>query len=327
MSNKTVNYRMRLKDIDRGVRYGGLMFESYIEDDDSSALSNPIFRDAIGDHIEYGSLFAYLFRRFGYPNTGWDDYKELAQYHLSTPCKDMTLQVTPFAGNDSVITFTFLVPLETLRKFDAYSGRKHAAWKERFFCWHEKNITMPKWMKGFIKELMESSHGKGDETTWRDVYDFIPRLKFMKIETEQDEIDKQTVTAWYSSINEVYKDVEEEPLFHEMFTKNWRDLSDDNPLKPYAFGAYETLIQLKKPVSIRDAQINAMGALDRNASTRSLKHAVVAGYPLGALGNNDPKGFAELHNRLLKLGGGNAKQGIKKMISILDREVKAGQPL
>jgi len=151
-------------------------------------------------------------------------------------------------------------------------------------------------------------------------------------ENEQDKNDKQTAINWYSSINEAYKDVEEEPLHHEMLTKNWRDLSDDNPLKPYAFGAYEALIQLKKPVGIRDVQINAMGALDWNWNApptpmRSLKHAVVAGYPSGALGNSDPKGFAELHSKLLKLGGGNAKRGIKKMISILDREVSAMEAL
>jgi len=178
--NKSPRYRMHLKDIDHGIRYAGLMFKSYIEDDDPAPLTCPIIRDAVGDHIEYGSLFAYLFRRFGYPNSGWDDYKDLTQYHLSTPCKDMILQVVPFAGNTSIITFTFLVPMEALQKIDAYSQKKHTAWKERFFCWHEKNITMPKWMDGYIKELMESSYGKGAKTTWRDAYDFIPMLEFTK---------------------------------------------------------------------------------------------------------------------------------------------------
>lgn len=52
--------------------------------------TNPLYR---------GAMFAYLFRRFGYPIYGWDDYKSLVQYYLTTPDDEVVLLVDP---NDSV---------------------------------------------------------------------------------------------------------------------------------------------------------------------------------------------------------------------------------
>jgi len=50
--------------------------------------------------IRGGQLFAYLFRRFGYPNEGWDDRKELASYLLNTPMNDVFLSVIPYMAGD-----------------------------------------------------------------------------------------------------------------------------------------------------------------------------------------------------------------------------------
>jgi len=45
-------------------------------------------------------LFAYLFRRFGYPSQGWDDHKELVRYLLTTPMDKVFLEVRPYLGSD-----------------------------------------------------------------------------------------------------------------------------------------------------------------------------------------------------------------------------------
>ena len=45
-------------------------------------------------------LFAYLFRRFGYPNSGWDDHKDLTRYVLTTPMDNVFLEVRPYLGGD-----------------------------------------------------------------------------------------------------------------------------------------------------------------------------------------------------------------------------------
>ena len=45
------------------------------------------------DELCYGKLFAYLFRRFGPPMAGWDHYKEIACYYLTTPMDGVWLRV------------------------------------------------------------------------------------------------------------------------------------------------------------------------------------------------------------------------------------------
>lgn len=56
-------------------------------------------REILGD-VRGGQLFAYLFRRFGYPNCGWDERKELVYYLLTTPMDTVFLGVRPYMGGD-----------------------------------------------------------------------------------------------------------------------------------------------------------------------------------------------------------------------------------
>jgi hypothetical protein len=45
--------------------------------------------------LNAGDTFMYLFRRFGYPRFGWDGYKELVQYHITTPMAGVVLTIRP----------------------------------------------------------------------------------------------------------------------------------------------------------------------------------------------------------------------------------------
>lgn len=45
--------------------------------------------------MEYGPLFAYLYRRFGPPEEGSDPHKEIACWYLTTPDGDVVLWVSP----------------------------------------------------------------------------------------------------------------------------------------------------------------------------------------------------------------------------------------
>ena len=50
--------------------------------------------EALGN-AEYGPLFTYMFRRFGMPEWGSDDYKEIAQWYITTPDENVVLNVVP----------------------------------------------------------------------------------------------------------------------------------------------------------------------------------------------------------------------------------------
>lgn len=45
-----------------------------------------------------GEQFMYLFRRFGYPIHGWDDYKSLVSYYLTTPDAQVMLWCKPYSS-------------------------------------------------------------------------------------------------------------------------------------------------------------------------------------------------------------------------------------
>lgn len=44
---------------------------------------------------EYGSLFAYMYRRFGIPQYGSDGHKEIAIWYITTPDPHVALRVSP----------------------------------------------------------------------------------------------------------------------------------------------------------------------------------------------------------------------------------------
>jgi len=58
-------FRLKLAAFETGVHYVGLSFQVSASDGD---FVNSVLGEACGDEIDYGKLFAYLFRRFGYPN-------------------------------------------------------------------------------------------------------------------------------------------------------------------------------------------------------------------------------------------------------------------
>ena len=98
-----------------------------------------------------------------------------------------------------------------------------------------------------------------------------------------------------------------------------RDWNDDDPLKPFVPAAIQSLEDLRTPVGIRDESINAFGKI--KSGRADVKSAPSAGYPSGALGNAAAKEFAELHGLILKLGKGNAKRGIKKVMAAIGNGV------
>ena len=60
-----------------------------------------------GPYLNYGEIFAYLFRRFGYPLRGWDDYKELTVYYLTTRMDGVVLWVKP--NTHTILCFGYML--------------------------------------------------------------------------------------------------------------------------------------------------------------------------------------------------------------------------
>lgn len=305
-------FHMKQTDL-KGKDWVGLSFRSYIDAGEPDvALTDPIIANVCGDEIDYGKLFAYCFRRFGYPDRGWDDYKELVSYYLTTPHPDLVLNITPYVGNTSVITLRFYVERDASKAIEAYARRDRQSWEQRLFDWAENQGLpdwMPEWMNIYNTEYREACPGVPVAENWRQVINFPYALG--EKGSRPYELTSR-VSEFRNKLHEDYCKVEAWPDYY-MRPANVQDWNDDDPLKPFALAAIEALKDLRSPVGVRDQSINAFGEVESGRA--DVKAASSAGYPSGALGNSAAKEFAELHGLILKLGKGSAKRGIKKIMS------------
>ena len=140
--------KFHLKQTNPDGRWLGLDFGPFIES--HAPFADPVIRTTVGDDIDYGCLLAYCFRRFGYPQTGWDDYKELARYYLTTPVADLILCVSPSVSNRAALSLRFLVSDTAYAAVHRYAERARDEWERRSLDWAEQQ-GLPKWMPEWLE--------------------------------------------------------------------------------------------------------------------------------------------------------------------------------
>lgn len=308
-------FHMKQATLNQGLRFMELDFGSYMDRGENDfALTDPVMLSVIGAKIAYGPLFAYCFRRFGYPQTGWDGYKELVRYYLTTPRPDMVVEVSPYVGDTTDISLRFLVDESVHIAVDDYDLRDRHAWDARSLDWVEQQ-GLPDWMSEWVEIY---------NTEIRNAFPHIPVAEswrqcvwvFSAYGDEGSRIFELTsrVAQFRKSLRSEYEKVEPYPPKYRRHA-DWREWNEDDPLKPFAVAAVMTLEDLRTPIGVRDSCIDAFGCVD--AKRNVLLPAASAGYPSGAIGNIAPKEFAKLHGLIVKLGKGNAKHGIEKIMAAM----------
>lgn len=310
----TSKFRLKLAHPDKETRYFELSFRAHMERDAAeSLLYDPVIAEVCGDALDYGRLFAYCFRRFGYPNVGWDAYKELAAYYLTTPRSDMLLSLVPYVGDTAVNAVRFLVPMPVYKQIEDYVRQPVLDWQARALAWRATRALpawMPEWLAYYNGEFRAAA---GLQTPV--VEDWQACVNFSGSYGEAGsrmQVMTQRVADFYRQLIEDYAKIEPSPGF-VMRAANWRDWPEEDPLKRYAEAALVALEDLRRPVAVRDESINAFGLTEwtRGCATP----APAAGYPAGALANAAPEDFATLHALIMRLGKGNAKRGIAKVLA------------
>jgi hypothetical protein len=258
----------------------------------------------LGEKIAQGSLFAYLFRRFGFPNRGSDPERDLASYMLTTTLPDMLLRITPYSGGNTSISFMFMVPSEVLARCDDWLQRDRDAHQTSFFDWIESEGRVPDWADRVAGQMEREGWPTGRaDTGWRRMMPGLAMLSY-GADAEDDHADLLTVKNWYRAIVSDYEAVRPLPPVQ------WRGADvdawdDEDPMKPYALAMAETLNDLKRPVWIRDCAIWIHGAIDEADQPEDLgpdaDAAASAGFPSGVLGNHDPEAFSRLHGAVQEL--------------------------
>lgn len=100
-----------------------------------------------GNACDYGALFTYLFRRFGFPNAGSDDYKEIACYVLTTPLPDLVMVASPSVGDWPRLSLRFQVTEEAWNKLER---EPRAAWTRNLVAWVEAAGPLPEDRKSVV---------------------------------------------------------------------------------------------------------------------------------------------------------------------------------
>jgi hypothetical protein len=253
----------------------------------------------------YGELFAYLFRRFGYPIHGWDSYKDLVKYILTTPRQDMWLRIIPYPGSND-LTFSFMVMASTSFSMRDWERADINAWEARRLDWYIEHNGWPEWAESLCLQVARE-FGARAPIPFKDA---APYLEMLCPRNGEEPKTKWAATAkvFFDSMKP-FEDEHVRPGFRKRSRciDDWRD---DDPLKDYAQAAVVALCDLKRPVRVRDWAITAFG--DCDDPVNALDEPPVAGYAAGALLriNEDPKS-AIAANRLIEENGGLA--WIKKM--------------
>ena len=305
----------------RSMRFKSLHADVYTGQNHGDSFN--LIERTVGEDIGYGQLMTYLFRRFGYPNSGWDDYKELACYQLATPAPDMYMRIAPHVGNTSSISIMFMISEDGQKAIDEYDRQPCTDHEARMHAWIESTCGLPEWADEFVEAV------RRDWGTFRSGIDtFQAAFPFMQLykpgpgtgPSGGDSPVRGIPLEWSTWANEkraAFEAIDTRPgLF--LRSENIEEWPDTDPLKPYALAAVAALLDLKTPVRVRDSAINAFGRVDD--PRRMVNEAAVSGFPSGAIGNMAPKEFAQLHDLIMTMGKGDAKRGLAKVLKALGQE-------
>ncbi len=289
------------------------------------AAFNPVAR-FLRRRVDYGHLFAYLFRRFGYPNIGWDDYKDLVRYVLATGDDAVLLSIVPYVGDDGPMSITILAREDVANAIEAYQWKDLVAYDTCVLDWIEASGNVPPNIAECNALLSASLNRK---VTWRDCFYHLGGYKRDAVGSE-----RHTWSLWHQSMVEQYAAIEARPGIL-LRSHDFRKWPDEDPLKRVVIAAKPALEDLRRPVRVRDCAINALGRVtpedyfpdddddgdesDPMDGTGAILHeAKAAGYPSGALGNEAPEDFGRLHQLIKGLVPGDLRGGILEAIRLIE---------
>lgn len=220
-----------------------------------------------GKELNGANLFAYLFRRFGYPNVGWDDYKNLVCYALTTPMPGLYLTVTPYLGGSqgmSGLHFGCLMN-EAIAKRMGQNGnalyirraRQVERWANKKLVWwkHEPNDPPRVVVHNFEKDGLPTGHAivLRDKTD-RKSYKF--------------KLPKRNTRRWHNMmffLMDIYAELHPQPKNSfrrrkrmEIYNRPWHK-KPRNFIYQMHRAFHLALLDLKSPTNVRDVYIDATG--------------------------------------------------------------------
>lgn len=299
-----------------------------------SSVEFQIYTDNLNEHIDpvlavlptqvldYGHLFTYCFRRFGYPNWGSDSYKDIAQWFMTTPHPDLVLCIRPSVLPEPYFSIYFLAAQDLGAASRNWERQDVDAWTERKLDWVEAQ-GLPEWMPELLASFSEQY--KWPDASWRDVYrsyiaTFTPRENcLIKLDDGRDQTEDQDQLTSFAVLVDSYRQIEPRPAFRKR-NPDISQWASDDPLTPLARAAIEALGDLATGVRVRDAAINAYGVLPYDADVEVVDEPAVAGLGVADMVNVAPEESVEIYQLARRLGDGDVKEGLARPIEIANAE-------
>jgi hypothetical protein len=251
-------------------------------------------------------LCCYMLRRFGWPNTGSDEYKNLMEWDLTTPIPGLLLSVTPYLGatgehkfkpNDEFscanLHFGIRFTKEVNRKIDYDAGREHWFKRHNKFImdwWHKTGIKLYCWghgdKEGDRDELVHTFCD--DHKNPGKVFGLWRRTSSMK--RKGDIHPKAQMVEWW--LGELIKEKHPEVTLPKMTSHECRTIG--NPFRRKCETAIRhTMLDLLRPTNVRDISFSVFGNIERAPEAiKRYKNQKPAGYFEGA-GNTPEYWFSK----------------------------------
>ncbi len=273
---------------------------------------NPVLAATVGSELDYGNVFAYLFRRFGYPNQAWDHATELVRYLLTTPHRDLFLSVAPRVDGRTDLGIDFLAPVAAGHAAAAFARGAIEAWEGRAIM-HTATRGMPPWLQERAQALRRADGaatqrpGQAVEV-WREA---------LRVTPADNDLHTRLVRTFLRQCQAAYARVEARPavLQRAVMLKDW---DESDPLKPYALAATRALAGLTREVRVGANAIDVFGA--RPKTSRALAETASVALGDGRLVNRQGARVGELLNLIQNLGQHDLHQGLTRAITVLRRE-------
>lgn len=254
------------------------------------------------ESLPYGAATAYLFRRFGYPEGGWDPHKELASWTLTTPSADILLCIAPNVNDRLGISMRAALSPQLNRGLKSWESANRDAWHDRWDA-HVTSLPRKPWF-----DQVEALAGR-----WGFLKQKLSRG--LQILSDRGGDLPESIAKARTEARILCADFQDRDPFPGMRLRPARpkDFDADDPLKEIAATLALVVRDLRRGVQVRDHGINLFGQTEQ----ADLQEHPVSGYPSGALGNVAPDLMAELHTRILHLGKGDVTEGLTKALDLL----------
>lgn len=272
-----------------------------------------------------GQMLGYLFRRFGYPERGWDGYKEMCCYALTTPHPRLALMVRLTACPEPYLNLSLLTDEEL--HWEIRGDKARAQWRAEMVTWFEAAQQYPDWLDDVVVKVA-AEHGITEgEVTQEDrrLILFEHGVWFMGPGPEDRPKHYQRVGELLSQIWKDYEKVCPRPRPPKR-SQNWRAWPDSDPLKAMARAAEIALRDLSRPVHVRDGAVDPYSPSSYfMGDRRGVREARSAGYaPFGAYTNAWPEEVCELAAAVGALSS-SPKRALAKATKLLREAIPASR--